>query len=326
MKLKDKETILMSYLLGELSQEKRMEVEKWIDASSENEKEYKDFTRIWELSLFQPSPEFNADKAWENVETKLNKPKSSFRPWMAIAASIALLLASYYIITDKKIYVHEIATSSQTNSDTLKDGSILILNEFSSITYTDDFNKTKREINLKGEAFFEITSNPNKEFVIHLNQSSVTVLGTSFNIKSYDKEETISVYVKTGIVRYEYISDDSSQSTLSIDLKAGEKVIYNKRDCTLIKINEEDVMQANNYWVDKKLNFESIRMENVFKVLEAVYNVNITYDNKRIGNCLLTAQFDNTNISSILEVLATTFDLEIEKSNNSYIIKGIGCE
>ena len=150
---------------------------------------------------------------------------------MRIAASVILVaglgitwLIWVFNILHKR---NEVAQTGQNVLiDTLSDGSVITLNKRSSITYPSKFKGNTRAIALKGEAFFNVAPDKKKPFIISVNDVQVTVVGTSFNIKS--ENGNTEVVVETGIVRV-------TRSGKTVELNAGEKVVIAQSDSTRLK-------------------------------------------------------------------------------------------
>ena len=175
------------------------------------------------------------------------------------------------------------------------------------------------------QAFFDIERDTTKPFIVHLNQSEVRVLGTSFNIKSNSNDQLISVFVKSGVVMFKYLSDETDSTYLSIKLRAGDKVVYNKKTRKLEPIHASSEKSTDIYWLNQELIFDGIELEKVSRILESVYDVKISFTDEETKKCLLTVNFQNANINHIMEVIAVTFELDLEHSNNNYTLKGISC-
>lgn len=152
------------------------------------------------------------------------------------------------------------------------------------------------------------------------------MLGTSFNIKSEPNEDLVSVYVKSGVVLFEYLSKESDSTYLSIILKKGDRVVYNKITKQLEPVLDPEASNLDMYWVNQELVFDGIQLGKVAEILETVYDVDITFTNEQSKNCLVTVSFQNAEIDQIIEVIATTFGLELEQIDNEYILKGLSCE
>jgi ferric-dicitrate binding protein FerR (iron transport regulator) len=319
--------LLIAYLLGELDTETSLQVEAWIAESDEHRQQFEATKQIWDASENTMHLNFDSNMAWDKVAPKITIKKTFNRFYYSAAAVILLLVSSVFVFTfiNQETQTYTLQANLNLENDTLIDGSIIKLNKNSSITYSENFNENIRELSMEGEAFFDIKRDTSKAFIINIeNTSRVEVLGTSFNIKSTD--DYTDVYVKSGLVKFEYQTKDTLKAYQSILLKAGEKVKYNKLTNELIQTKDSLLNAVETYWMDRKLTFDGIKLKKVVKILEVVYDVNIELADSAINDCLLTVSFDNEEISQILEVLANTFELEIEQNGDQYLFKGQRCE
>lgn len=325
---KNIDELLMAYLLGELDEAQANKISQWLAASNENLQHFEDLTHLWQARKQKDSPTFNTDKAWSKVAPSISKTPFYHTPLFRIAAAIFLILGAANLLFNLSETVPnttEVFATTKVLNDTLQDGSVITLNQHSKISYTDNFNTTTRTVKLKGEAFFDIERDTNKPFIIELDQSYVKVLGTSFNIKSDPEDELVSVYVKSGVVLFEYLSNSKDSTYLSVKLLAGDKVVYNKKTQQLEAANDASTV-TEIYWINKELIFDGIRLGQVTGILESVYDVDITITEEISKNCLLTVNFQNANIDQIMEVIAITFELELEQTEKIYILNGSSCE
>jgi len=199
--------LLAKYFAGETSTSESEEVEGWIGESDDNWAEFQRLNKVWEKANKSEQPEFASDKAWKKIDSRLEieKRPSNFRkfPLLIAAALIGLVAVSLvyksFLAGD---YVEQMVleTTSETKELTLSDGSIVFLNEASNLEYPSIFRGDERVVSLSGEAFFEISKDPAKPFIINANGSVVKVLGTSFNVQA--ERNTVVVSVETGKVEF----------------------------------------------------------------------------------------------------------------------------
>ncbi|MGB0807072.1 MAG: FecR domain-containing protein [Salibacteraceae bacterium] len=320
--------LLIAYLLGELDPQKINEVSEWIAMSEDNLKYFEEISRIWNPNISKQTPQFNADVAWNKVAPKIQVTPFYMKSWFRAAAAVIILFGAINLLLNLSSTTEPTVLFSETEivNKTLEDGSEITLNKNSKISYTDNFNTDTRQVKLEGEAFFDIERDTNKPFIIELDQSFVKVLGTSFNIKSEPEDELVSVFVKSGVVLFEYASNTNDSSYLSVTLKAGDKVVYNKSTRKLEPVSQNESSSLDMYWMDQQLIFDGIELRKVAEILETVYEVDISFSEEQSKLCLLTANFQNATIDQIMEVIASTFELELNKNGQSYQLIGLSCE
>ncbi|UII26418.1 FecR domain-containing protein [Fulvivirga maritima] len=203
----------------------------------------------------------------------------------------------------------------------LKDGSVVTLNAGSSITYPEFFDKAKRQIKLKGEAFFEVSKNAAWPFVVESQGVLTTVLGTSFNIKAFDNQNT-QVTVATGKVKVASTDIDVPQEAI---LRPNQQANFRLED-ELMEVKEVDI---DNYlaWKTNELYFDMIPFSEVLEVLEKKYNVHIAMTNDLSSKCLVRARYKNESLETVLKglQLLVHFNFKIH-DGNKITVEGMGCE
>lgn len=304
-------------LSGEIDTLASERLDQLLKESEDNQKAFDDLRKIWEGSgKAAGMTQDEVSEEWFRLKKEMKATKSfSFSP-LRIAASISLIISVTLAIIFLQKSDQEELVASNIVSTTLNDGSIVTLNAKSRLTYPSKFEDKNREVNLSGEAFFEIEKNPDKPFIIHTDAIDVTVLGTSFNVRSLDNESIASVTVATGIVR---INSNGN----SIQLVEGEKGILDKQSGKLFKVVNND----KNYlsWKTKTFQFDNLPLTDVINILNNAYQSSIELKNSDIVNCPVTVEFEKQSLNSILEVLKATLDLEIEKNDNVILLSGNGC-
>lgn len=324
----NRDELLIAYLLGELSDTQVNEVSQWLAASERNQQYFAQLTSVWNGTVKKSKHTFDANKAWSKVSQKEHKIPFYQTPLFRIAATVIIILGAINILfnlSNTTPSTTEVFATTMVVNDTLQDGSVITINQNSKISYANNFNEDSRKVKLEGEAFFDIERDTTKPFIIELDQSMVKVLGTSFNIKSDPKDELVSVYVKSGVVLFEYLSNNADSTYLSVKLLAGDKVVYNKKTKQLEALNDSSTA-TEIYWMNKELIFDGIRLSQVTDILESVYQVEISITEEASKNCLLTVNFQNANIEQIMEVIAVTFDLTLEKNKGAFTLNGLSCE
>lgn len=279
--------------------------------------------------LFLNLKNYDTDKAWNKISPVLNQSKTykiNKINWLYSAAAVAVILIITGIATlrytfNEKITYAEVITTNIDISDKeviLPDGTKVILNHSSKLVYPEKFTKETREINLTGEAFFDVKPDPEKPFIINTGKASVKVLGTSFNVFAYNNSPTVEVVVKTGKVE---LSENNKNNTADkkILLTPGQKGTFNKTTGNLLK---EDSYSSNELsWLTHEIKFEYTSLEDVLKTINRVYNINFDVDDNVNMSNQLNASFNKQNIDHILNVVSLTLDLRVEKEGeNKYII------
>lgn len=332
---------LMTYLANEADQQLVKDVEAWIAYSPDNEKVFKEIEKAWiESEKVSIKPVYvNTDAAWEKLSTKIDSseknkiyPKSEMQKiksfsWtlLRIAAVLILVTGVWLIIrfADNPPEDLKLISNNDQIIEILPDGSKVNLNIHSILIYPEEFKKNTREVELTGEAFFEIEPDKEKAFIIHAGNANIKVVGTSFNVKALSESDEVEVSVQTGVVQL-YSHRPDFNDTISVILNVGERGIFNNKSIEIKKIESFDYNEL--YWSNKTLVFEDTELSKVFEMLKKYYNVHITLQFESVSNCRLNATFTNETIDEILKVIAISFDLELFKTGEqNYTLNGEGC-
>lgn len=200
----------------------------------------------------------------------------------------------------------------------LPDGSKIWLNADSKIKYPPNFASHTREVYLTGEAFFEVTKNPQKPFVIHLNKGTVKVLGTSFNIRAYENEKVIETSVATG--RVAFIPDRSTrvQRPDTIYITPNNKVRYTLND-DQVKV-EPTAAAEDKAWTEGKLIFKALTLEEIAIELERNFGKKVVFMDEAPKHYRLTGAFENNSLEDILFYLSKTKNFNYTITNSELLI------
>jgi len=329
-----KDELIIRHLAGETSSEEEKQLRAWLAELPENERYFEDLKKVFHLSsthLAQAKQEIDisVNQEWEKFKDTIEKKESPVRklvsenqtrPWLRIAATLLLVIASgftinYFIFRSTDV---KFQTSDTTQSFTLPDGSTIILNKHTELSYTSSFGETKRIVTLKGEAFFEIERDTQKPFVINIGNAEVVVLGTSFNVQGYDDRKEIEVTVQSGLVKFSV-----AEVNKVVKLEAGQRGIYSKASKDL---KSDDSIDLNFMaWNTRKLVFTENDLRTVVETLNRTYQVNITLPANIPASCVVTVTFDHQSLESVLNVLKTTLNLEYKMNGNQVEILSAGC-
>ena len=213
----------------------------------------------------------------------------------------------------------------------LKDGSKITLQPKSSVTYHEPFDGKERNVQLEGEAFFEVVKNSDRPFLVHFNDLTVRVVGTSFNIRSYGKEEGSRVTVKTGKVSVSAsraaLAQKNGTDKLSsaIMLTANQEVFYKKAQGYF-----ERSIAARTQIVDKAISeqdfvFNETPLSTIFSKLDKAYGIPIIFDEQQIYGCSLTASLADEPLLEKLNLICKTMKGSYEVIDGQIVIDIKSC-
>ncbi len=334
---------LVLYILDEISEAGRHEVEAWLNESQENRRVFDALNKTWlETGRVDNFPrQIDVDDVWNSFSQRLETESSRealsvsrtrrnnrriLRIISAAAAVVILTLVSVTMIrnlqfrTDRTLV--RLASQEEVLRDTLTDGSAIFLNKNSTLKIASGFDKKKRRVELAGEAFFDVASDSTKPFVVEAGLGQIRVLGTSFQVKAYPSSN-LEVFVEEGRVELTGHNNSGGES-MKVILKAGERGIIRYPDGEVL--SGDDLKPDDLFWANRKLIFEETKLSLVFDLLKKHYKSQIEIKNENILACLLSATFNNETDEQILAVIAISFDLSIVKEEGKFVISGKGCD
>lgn len=213
---------------------------------------------------------------------------------------------------------------------TLPDASTVRLKPGSRLIYNKNFNKRKRELYLHGEAFFDVTKNPAKPFIVHAGKLTAEVLGTSFSIKNATDSKNVVVDVLTGKVSV-YAEKKPAPASVSISehpsvvLTPNQRVKYLSAENRLVK----SIVEAPTVIISKeelkKLSFVDAPIGRVFEAIEKVYGLDIIYDEVVMQGCRMTTSFEEENLYEKLAILCKLLDASYKMVDAQIVISSSGC-
>ncbi|MBO6522526.1 MAG: FecR domain-containing protein [Balneolaceae bacterium] len=312
-------------LSGTITGEELSELEAFISENDELLKVHEEAVTIWEKSnKYVPKVSIDAETSWNSLQRRLKeKPQAnvfSLSQFYKIAAAIAISIGlgvSAFNLWDTERYV---TNEGEKLEVSLADQSLITLNENSSLTISRVFNKEFRMVVFEGEAYFDITENPEKPFIIETNSTEIRVLGTSFNVDARSEKKSVEVDVTTGLVSLTEIDNSSNQVVLS----SGMKGIFNSESKELVSLeSENENFQA---WRTEVLVFDDLKMPRVLSDIEEYFEIDISASNEDILNCTFTSTFSKPTVREVVEILSLTLDLEYQQVGDQYTLTGEGCK
>lgn len=322
-------SLLDKYFAGECTDFETKTIHQWVNSKPENKSVYNEYYQLW---LIEEANKFDVDGEWNKIESKvfeeedttkvipLKPPKQSNKVFLRVAASIiavfALSALMYYFSGNQ--YKEIVATNTVIES-VLPDGSQVSLNANSKIEYPETFEKNTRKVKLDGEAFFDVSHDKTKPFIIEAGDVSVEVLGTSFYVKTNKVTNKIEVIVKTGRVAVY----DTKNKESKVVLESGQKTEFSAQETEHQIVENNDINFLS--WKTMNLSFDNSPLSQVIEDLNRVYHVEMKVTKPSVNNCLITVSFENQNLESVLKILENTLNLEIKKTKSSIEISGEGC-
>jgi len=202
----------------------------------------------------------------------------------------------------------------------LSDGTMVWLNAGSQLIYPSVFLRDKREVVLIGEAYFDVTENQSKPFIVRTSSLAVTVLGTKFDVSAYPEDQFVDAILESGSVSLEVTGKSFLNRNKKILLKPNQKGSLNRQD-GMMNLSEVDVSQYIS-WKDGMLKVEREDLIRVLKKVERYYNIHIELRDPLAGGFLISGKLDlKQNPEEVLNVIQLTVPIDwAKKSNGDFII------
>jgi len=314
--------ILMRYLKGKATSEDSAIVRRWF-ANSNLEHELNEKSLLfWDETPLEPDiKEYSDAHILDQIHHKirleeaifLTKPEPKIRfinylTRIAAILTIPLLIASLFFYSQNRSFRDAVSWAeihapygTRTNFY-LPDGSTGRLNGGSSLKFPTQFGGKVRDVKLIGEAYFNVTSNPKKPFIVSTENIDIKVYGTSFNVMAYSDEQTTEVTLERGKVEV-FKKTNNNIKSIGI-LEPNESCIYNSLSDSskILSIKSSEKLS----WLDGKLTFKYESFEEVIRKLNRWYNVNIVIKDESLESYSYYATFQNETLDEVLKLLQYT--------------------
>ena len=266
----------------------------------------------------------------ENGHRKLRPVYSSSRPTiyrqlLKIAAVLLLpLLAAgaFWLLNPSTqqistAMVEQVNQRGQKSSLILPDGSKVWLNAASALKYPKEFSNGSREVLLEGEAFFDVTENREKPFVVKTRDVDVKVFGTSFNVSAYPDDVFTETTVVTGLVRVQQTQPEITGDDF-VFVNPNEMAYFSRND-SQFTIKNTDVTDLIS-WKEGRLRFDRTPFPVVIKKLQRWYGTDITYKGQKLQNELMTFTVTDESLEKILGLMGSLVPIEHQLQKNRQVL------
>ena len=295
---------------------------------------------------------------WIKIEEKENQNNlihdaklRSLRKYFltGVAATLVFCLMSVWFYKNHYSTAHKIVTYKeliddnseglveQTNNSnkpqiiTLSDGSSVLLQPKSKLSYPKIFTGNERKVYLSGEGFFEISKNPKKPFFVYANEIVTKVVGTSFRVKAYSDQPNVEVLVRTGKVKVKSNELVSKPNQEEVVLLPNQALRFLRSNLSFNKITNitEDPTLTRSVGNIEQLSFEftDIPVSQIFKTIEQAYLVKIDYPVNKLKDCHLTTSLSDQPLTEKLKIICNSIgnNTNFEMNGNQIIITSQGC-
>lgn len=341
-----KKELLIRHMQGEVTLEEKQLIEEWIGKSDANRQYYKNLKNIWVVQTLplERMPQVEVISMVEELR-KRRAPGSDlkFKRYFLIAVSVAavavialLVVAwkygvSYRDLNEQRVmlcevpteYKHTLYTENGIKAKvTLPDSSQVWLNSGSEIVYPDKFLGSTREIEFRGEAYFKVKEDSLRPMIIHTNKNFVIeVLGTEFNVKSYDDDRTAQTTLYSGKIKL-FAKGDKNRKELRMEMKPFETCIVESNRILNVSHVTGRVAEDKKAWKEGRLIFSSAPMGEVVKILRRWHGIDIEVEDPKILNYKITADFKSESMVQIAQILKFCALIDYRVENDRIIFFG----
>lgn len=340
---------VIRFISGNYSRKDEEFVSKWISEDPDRKEEVEKLQLLWrttnDLDL-----NIDVDVAWSDLENQIKENKNRKSKIYALgkhptkktgahvvsflikAAAVLLIIAGtygffrFYKTNYVKQQKQEQATYQTLTSQDgelvhyrFNDGSKVILNGGSQLRYRNDFGTNIRELELIGEAYFEVNHDHERPFIVYAKGAEVKDIGTKFNINAYPNSPSLEVVVSEGLVEVTASKNTSQPGKRnkpgSVMLSKGQKAELNSETGKLV-VGKAD-LNTSLAWLDNRLVFDEEPFQAVIQKLERYYDVKVNVLDKELLYKQITVSFNNESLENVLKVLSLSLDAEYKIEGQS---------
>ena len=254
----------------------------------------------------------------EETQGKENPRTIRMNPWKwaaAIVLPICIAFFTYYLVdSSQTVGAPFIVKADKGDKATIElpDGTNVVLNSASQLSYLNNFGENGRRVQLNGEAYFKVAHDEKCAFIVQVGDLEVKVLGTSFNVSAYEDAKDVTVVLLEGKVGV-------YAQKISHIMKPGDKIEYNKatHKITATQVHPNDYIE----WTKGNMYFEKESLENIMKTLSRIYDVEIRFDSNKLPNEYFTGTIPGGGIQNALNILMLTSPFFYEMDGSVIVLK-----
>lgn len=270
-------------------------------------------------STRSPRGRFSAAASYPQLERmlKAHSRRLVLVRTFATAAAVALLCLSVWTayLYMQPVAMQTVSTLAETRTVSLPDGTSVTLNHYSTLTYPERFKSDNREVELNGEAYFEVSKDKKHPFIVQTEAVDVRVLGTQFNVDAYCDSPDVRTTLLTGSVA---VSNKSNSEHMI--LKPNEIAIYNKVEKKLTRKLLKDATNEIS-WRHGEFIFDEVPLRDIARKLSNSFGTTIQITDPALQNYRISARFRNgEDLETILSVLQDAGYFNYSHNNNQITI------
>ncbi len=331
--------LIAKKLSGDINKSEEEDLNIWLKTSDENREAFRVYSLIWTDTKIKRVSK-SADKVFDGISAAIqeqgneivgkyyiSRQSASIQYlWKGIAAAVLFLAIAVFVIRsneDKEELpvaqsirlIEKSLSVGQKTKLFLPDGSEVWLNAESSLSYPERFDDVNRVVSLIGEAFFNVTKNPLKPFIVKTENMDITVLGTTFNVRCYNNEEIANIALKTGKVLVE--TSDLKENKYIISPGEGISICRKLGKASRYEVDPKAAFQ----WKEGLIYFNKADFGEVINKLSRWYGVEFIIENYNGEKWEYSAEFKNEYLSNVLQSMSFSKGFKYEIDQNKVILK-----
>jgi transmembrane sensor len=332
--------LLAKKLTGEIPPDELLEFNRLLSGNAGYRQEYESLKTYWQQD---EQPQHNLAGIFEDIKKRTDihqreqqqtaqvRQLKKQSVWMrGVAAAVALFILSfgaYQLFSNKpnassepQIALKQLQTPSRITSHlTLADGTQVTLNSESSIKYPATFDGKNREVYLSGEAFFDVKHDTKHPFIVHTSKFNIRVLGTAFNVKCYDDDQT----KETTLIRGSISVSFPGKPNETVLLKPTDKLVVQNQRYSLSKqtyANQSGGSVIETAWLNNRLSFKNEPFDQLANTLSRRFGATIKFENNSLKNSTFTGDFEREDLNQVLLSLQIVKPFHYQLKDNNVVI------
>lgn len=314
------------WLTGDLSAEEQKELSEWVALSGENQKFLEDAKEIQDgIEHLELMKSIDTASALDTVKSKIGQKINRVKQFFLYAQRVAAILILPLIASTIYMYMANVAEQEATASlpwvevstpvglrsvFSLPDGSKVWLNSSTTLRYPPNFSKEERLVKLDGEAYFDVTTNPQRPFIVDAGKMQIEAVGTSFNVMAYNEDNLIEAALVEGKVNI--LREVKGKRHKVTDLLPGQLAVFQKAE-NKIKRSQRD-LDKHIAWREGKIVFKNDPLDDMLRKLSHWYNVDFEIDPKMKRDYAYTGSFVGEDLYQILKYIELTTPIQFKVS------------
>lgn len=310
--------LIARYASQTISSAELAELLQWAKGSEQNKAYFKQQVALLR-QIGAQNISFDSAKAHSELLKSVNRPRAKVRKlssvWLAAASVVLAAIMggmTYWISNRPEPAMVQLTSNSAAAVYVLDDSSEVTLSRNSLIAKSQVFGKLVREVNLTGRAFFKVSHDASRPFVVKVGNICIKVLGTQFEVAEA-ADSTVTVTVASGKVAVGYLSDKP------VILTRNQQVEISQQG----KILDQTEIANDNYlaWKTRVVIFDSTPMSKVAEQLSDIYGKHFAVESNEVGDKLFTSKIDNQSLSDVKFILSNALDVDLVERGDSIIIR-----